>query len=110
MAFLRSVSRCNSALASKHILCGGVSSRSALARNDVQVIGLPEVAAVNQVFSRFYSTPKDPLDTTFNNAKDSFKSKTTWELVRGYLVYTICSSQYLVDNNLKVILILSNNR
>lgn len=63
----------------------------------------PQSAAVNHVFSRNYSsTPKDPLDTTFNNATDSFKSKTTWELVRGYMVYMMCSSQYLVDNNLKV--------
>lgn len=71
-----------------------------------QIMMLQSAPAIDQVFARGYAScqvaPKDPLDTTFNNAKDSFKSKTTWELVRGYLVYTICSSQYLVDNNLKV--------
>lgn len=101
MAFLRSVSHCSSALSSKHILCGG--SRAVFPKNAVDDLLL--TPAAGQVVTRNYSpqvVPKDPLDTSFNNAKDSFKSKTTWELVRGYLVYTMCSSQYLVDNNLKV--------
>lgn len=45
---------------------------------------------------------KDPLDTTFNDPIAAFKSKTTFELIRGYLVYLICSSETLVENNMKV--------
>jgi hypothetical protein len=45
---------------------------------------------------------KDQLDTSFNDAHAAFKSKTTFELVRGYLVYLICSSEFLVENNMKV--------
>lgn len=45
---------------------------------------------------------KDPLDTSFNDPIAAFKSKTTFELVRGYLVYLICSSETLVENNMKV--------
>lgn len=45
---------------------------------------------------------KDPLDTTFNDPIAAFKSKTTFELMRGYLVYMICSSETLVANNMKV--------
>lgn len=45
---------------------------------------------------------KDPLDITFEDAKAAFKSKTNWELIRGYIVYTLCSFEYLVDNNMKV--------
>lgn len=45
---------------------------------------------------------KDLLDTSFNDAHAAFKSKTTFELIRGYLVYVICSSETLVENNMKV--------
>lgn len=48
-------------------------------------------------------SPKDELDVSFNNPEAAFKSKTTWELVRAYLVYMMCSSGYIVENNLKVI-------
>lgn len=46
--------------------------------------------------------PRDPLDVSFNNPIDAFKSKTTWELIRAYVVYLMCSSEYLVENNMKV--------
>lgn len=45
---------------------------------------------------------RDPLDITFEDAKAAFKSKTNWELIRAYIVYTMCSFEYLVDNNMKV--------
>lgn len=48
------------------------------------------------------TSPKDLLDVSFNNATAAFKSKTTWELFRAYIVYLMCSSSFIVDNNLKV--------
>ncbi len=45
---------------------------------------------------------RDPLDLTFANPEASFKSKTTWEVLRALIVYQMCSSSYLVDNNMKV--------
>lgn len=45
---------------------------------------------------------RDPLDVSFNDPIASFKSKTTWELIRAYLVYTVCSIEPVVENNLKV--------
>lgn len=48
------------------------------------------------------SPQRDPLDTGFNDPIAAFKSKTTWELVRAYVVYLMCSSEYLVENNMKV--------
>lgn len=44
----------------------------------------------------------DPLDLKFNDPVASFKSKTTKELVRAYIVYQICSIEYIVENNMKV--------
>lgn len=45
---------------------------------------------------------RDPLDVSFNDPIAAFKSKTTWELIRGYFVYLMCSSEFLVENNMKV--------
>lgn len=45
---------------------------------------------------------RDPLDVSFNNPIDAFKSKTTGELIRAYVVYVMCSSEYLVENNMKI--------
>ncbi|XP_063989114.1 proline dehydrogenase 1, mitochondrial isoform X2 [Diachasmimorpha longicaudata] len=43
----------------------------------------------------------DPLDLKFNDPVASFKSKTTMELVRAYIVYQFCSIDYVVENNMK---------
>lgn len=49
------------------------------------------------------SKPKwDPLDTSFADPEATFKSKTTWEIFRAYIVYQLCSSSYLVENNMQV--------
>lgn len=45
----------------------------------------------------------DELDTSFSDYEATFKSKTTGEILRGYIVYQLCSSSYIVDNNIKVI-------
>lgn len=38
----------------------------------------------------------------FNDPNAAFKSKTTFELIRAYFVYVLCSSEFLVENNMKV--------
>ncbi|XP_040151588.1 proline dehydrogenase 1, mitochondrial isoform X1 [Anopheles arabiensis] len=49
------------------------------------------------------STPqRDPLDVSFNDPHAAFKSKTTFELIRAYFVYVLCSSEFLVENNMKI--------
>ena len=45
---------------------------------------------------------KDPLDLSFGNAEAAFRSKTSLEILRAYVVFSLCSSNYLVENNLKV--------
>lgn len=45
---------------------------------------------------------RDPLNTSFADPNAAFKSKTLIELIRAYVVYMICSSGYLVENNMKV--------
>jgi hypothetical protein len=45
---------------------------------------------------------KDELDVSFNDPLAAFKSKTTSELIRAYFVYVLCSSEKLVEHNMKV--------
>lgn len=45
---------------------------------------------------------RDRLDLTFNDAEAAFKSKSTGQILRAYLVFTLCSSNYLVDHNMQL--------
>ncbi|GIY73398.1 uncharacterized protein CDAR_493601 [Caerostris darwini] len=45
---------------------------------------------------------KDELDLKFENTKNAYKSKTTWELIRALMVLKLSSYDYLVENNQKV--------
>lgn len=61
----------------------------------------------NQLLIRNASTTtttphRDPLDVGFDDPNAAFKSKTTFELLRAYVVYLMCSSEFLVENNMKV--------
>ncbi|GAB6029809.1 hypothetical protein CHUAL_005521 [Chamberlinius hualienensis] len=44
----------------------------------------------------------DPLDLNFENAEAAYKSKTNFEILRALLVFSLCSSKYLVENNMKL--------
>ncbi|KAJ1523987.1 hypothetical protein ONE63_010532 [Megalurothrips usitatus] len=44
---------------------------------------------------------RDVLDASFDDAHAAYKSKTTWEILRAYIVYTLCSSTYLVEHNMQ---------
>lgn len=44
----------------------------------------------------------DVLDLRFNDPVASFKSKTMAELIRAYVVYQLCSVEFLVENNMRV--------
>ena len=39
---------------------------------------------------------------TFDDSKQAFKSKTTWEIMRALTVFRLCTVDLLVDNNRKV--------
>ncbi|XP_058822312.1 proline dehydrogenase 1, mitochondrial isoform X1 [Topomyia yanbarensis] len=137
MAFLRSVSRCNSFVSRKvssTSFIGGSLPPSArnIPSSDVLVaasyqassIYLNQVLAGGQFHQRRFrsvaaatntsgvhlakqqndpsSPQRDPLDVSFNDPNAAFKSKTTLELIRAYFVYMLCSSSFLVENNMKL--------
>lgn len=131
MAFLRSVTRCNSFVSKKLHLRSSAEFNAKFLRSELLASHRYYNELKRELNTRFNSTiasatsghkpqqkisqnekgvsPKDPLDLSFNNPHAAFKSKTTGELIRAYVVYLLCSSTYLVDNNLKVRKILNNS-
>lgn len=45
---------------------------------------------------------KDVLDLSFEDARAAFRSKSTGEIFRAYIVFYLCTIKFLVDNNSKV--------
>lgn len=119
MAFLRTIPCCNAG--NKMIKC-----LTSLAANNInnnlylnKLLSVQTTHMIN-IYNRNYSLDVgqqnnsnigltkltsrqiDPLDLRFNDPVASFKSKTTLELIRAYIVYQICSIEYVVENNMKV--------
>lgn len=42
--------------------------------------------------------PKPKLDLSFEDSKTAFRAKTNLDLLRGYIVFQLCSVRFLVDN------------
>ncbi|XP_037050061.1 proline dehydrogenase 1, mitochondrial isoform X3 [Bradysia coprophila] len=124
MAFLRSVTRWNSFVSKKIHLQSSADINAKFSRSQLLASHRYYNELKRELNTRFNSSiasattahkpqpkagqdgkgvsPKDPLDLSFNNPNAAFKSKTTGELLRAYIVYLLCSSTYLVDNNLKL--------
>lgn len=131
MAFLRSVTRCNSFVSKNLHLRSSAEFNAKFSRSELLASHRYYNELKRELNTRFNSSiasatsahkplqktnqnekgvsPKDPLDLSFNNPNAAFKSKTTGELIRAYVVYLLCSSTYLVDNNLKVSEIIFDN-
>ena len=45
---------------------------------------------------------KPKLDLSFEDSRTAFKAKSNFELLRGYLVFQLCSLSFLVENQKKV--------
>lgn len=105
MAFLRSVIRCS--VYRKYGFLFDRLENSRLAKINANQIVLKSTAASgtlvqNQAEAIPKQPPRDPLDISFEDAKAAFKSKTNLELIRAYVVYTLCSIESLVTHNMKV--------
>ena len=46
--------------------------------------------------------PKDPLDLSFSNTKEAYKSKATFELIRAWFVLKLSSYNFIIEHNAKV--------
>lgn len=96
---------CNSRLGSQHHGIGNRNLSSPPAPTTLSV-GLEkrqsDISNDSKTAVPSDSKRRDPLDLSFNNAEAAFRSKTTLQVLRAYLVFTLCSSNYLVENNMKV--------
>ncbi|XP_067015376.2 proline dehydrogenase 1, mitochondrial isoform X1 [Anabrus simplex] len=110
MAFLRAVIRC-SVSRKFRVSIYNINANSAQVRLSipVQSIGPFTLKSTHAASAIGYETevqesrhPRDPLDLSFADPVASFKSKTTWEVLRAYIVYTMCSFEYLVEHNEKL--------
>ncbi|XP_076765647.1 proline dehydrogenase slgA [Xylocopa sonorina] len=103
MAFLRTVPRCSAGKKLRKCLPLPVGFLENVTKPSVQLV---------QVHEREYTgttadvkpAPRqiDPLDLKFNDPLAAFKSKTTKELIRAYVVYQLCSIGYIAENNMKL--------
>lgn len=119
MAFLRTIPRVSSR---KNIVkCFGLTDLSSKINN----VGIKTSSQLLQITERKYSNDAsassqsgvcgikpasrqiDSLDLKFDDPIASFKSKKTMELIRAYLVYQICTIDFVVENNMKVYLLLT---
>nr|ADC67082.1 proline dehydrogenase isoform 2 [Leptinotarsa decemlineata] len=102
MAFLRTVIRCS--VYKKYGLLFDRSQASKINFNQtvLKSSAAAETLVENPTQAVQNQPPKDPLDISFQDAKAAFKSKTNFELIRAYVVYTLCSFESLVTHNMKL--------
>nr|CAH7756082.1 unnamed protein product [Callosobruchus chinensis] len=109
MAFLRTVNRCSVYRKYGSIFdhlqsssFGKINVNQTVQKSSAASGIISENASQSQTVQQQQQPPKDPLDVSFEDAKAAFKSKTNFELIRAYVVYTLCSIEFLVDNNMKL--------
>ncbi|OXA52967.1 proline dehydrogenase 1, mitochondrial isoform X2 [Folsomia candida] len=96
---------------SSPLLCtaNGVTKHSFLVRNasTTTTTTPPPVLAGTGVGDKPQQEPykmkiRDTLDLTFSDARQAYRSKSTWEILRAYIVFKLCSINYLVEHNDKL--------
>lgn len=108
MAFLRTVSKqCAGKKLDKYLMALPPGLFESVARPSVNIMqlcvkGCATSSSTAGVEVKPVSRQIDPLDLRFNDPVASFKSKTMTELIRAYVVYQLCSIEYLVENNSKI--------
>ncbi|XP_043470287.1 proline dehydrogenase 1, mitochondrial [Leptopilina heterotoma] len=108
MAFLRTVSKqCAGKKLDKYLMALPPGLFESVARPSVNIMQLCVkgcATSSSTAGAEVKPVPRqiDPLDLRFNDPVASFKSKTMTELIRAYVVYQLCSIEYLVENNSKI--------
>ncbi|KAK1138053.1 hypothetical protein K0M31_002541 [Melipona bicolor] len=105
MAFLRTVPRCSAGKKLRKCLPLPVGFVENVTKPSVQLVQVHDREYTGGSTADVKPAPPrqiDPLDLKFNDPVAAFKSKTTKELLRAYIVYQLCSIEYIVENNMKV--------
>lgn len=106
MAFLRAFLRCNT-FNNRRIIFGRFHNikqfqTTTVFKSTATGAAIVDEPTATNTTNTIQSSPRDPLDSSFEDAIAAFKSKTMWELVRAYMVYQLCSVNYIVENNMKL--------
>ncbi|XP_071865121.1 proline dehydrogenase slgA isoform X1 [Bombus fervidus] len=104
MAFLRTVPRCSAGKKLRKCLPLPVGLLENVTKPSVQLVQVHDREYTGTTADVKPAPPRqiDPLDLKFNDPIAAFKSKTTKELLRAYIVYQLCSIEYIAENNMKL--------
>ncbi|KAK9304664.1 hypothetical protein QLX08_004080 [Tetragonisca angustula] len=105
MAFLRTVPRCSAGKKLRKCLPLPVGFVENVTKPSVQLVQVHDREYTGGSTADVKPAPPrqiDPLDLKFNDPVAAFKSKTTKELLRAYVVYQLCSIEYIAENNMKL--------
>ncbi|XP_043510097.1 proline dehydrogenase 1, mitochondrial [Frieseomelitta varia] len=105
MAFLRTVTRCSAGKKLRKCLPLPVGFVENVTKPSVQLVQVHDREYTGGSTADVKPAPPrqiDPLDLKFNDPVAAFKSKTTKELLRAYVVYQLCTIEYIVENNMKL--------
>jgi len=84
------------------VVSGGNSRSAASIIDHVDVTTTTTDGKPTFLSSTVYDQAREKVDTTFDNAKAVYTSKTNFELLRGYTVFQLCSVKLFVNNNKQV--------
>lgn len=73
-----------------------------------QAISISNLTAPSNSTNFQEPNQRPKLDLSFEDSKTAFKAKSTAELLRGYIVFQLCSLNFLVNNQKTVKLIFLN--
>ncbi|KAK0398642.1 hypothetical protein QR680_002689 [Steinernema hermaphroditum] len=78
--------------------------RSSSSTNPLKSAGAATAhSALSPAAAKEIETCYGKLDLTFENTKEAFKSKSNFDLIRGLVVLRLCTVDFLVQNNQKIL-------
>ena len=95
-------------LRSKLLFNGGspntVRSLVFLTRNSSHsVVEVSRTATITPERDQIAASPEQALHSlSFNDGRNAFRSKTTWEIIRALAIFRLCSYDFLVNRNKEV--------
>lgn len=99
---------CGRSLRSKLLFNGSSSNyaRSLLflaRRSSHSVVEVSRTSTISPETDQIAASPDQTLRAfSFNDGKNAFRSKTTWEIIRALAVFRLCSFDFLVNRNKEV--------
>jgi hypothetical protein len=105
MRILRSSAACKNSLASLQLFDSSLKQRSytsTTGSSKGQAISMPTPIDLKPHHDGV-SNKSSKLDLSFEDSKTAFKAKSNLDLLRGYLVFQLCSIKFLVDNQKRIL-------